>query len=75
MSLDLETRQDTQVAKPRRGLVRWVLTAAAVISARMQLGRIVRQHQSRGSPPVPRHLRQDLGLPPEPESRRYWDHQ
>lgn len=29
--------------------------------------------QARGSPDVPRWLRQDLGLPPLPGRPRYWD--
>lgn len=31
--------------------------------------------RARGSPPLPNHLRRDIGLMPEEPSRKYWDHQ
>ena len=34
-----------------------------------------RRHKSRGSPDVPRWLREDVGLSPHEESSKYWDHQ
>ncbi len=34
-----------------------------------------RRHKSRGSPELPRWLREDIGLLPDSESSKYWDHQ
>jgi len=43
--------------------------------ANAQLARAARRYKSRGSPPVPPHLRRDLGLMPEVmEPTSHWDY-
>lgn len=51
-------------AAPRPGIAGAVVSAVVTMLANAQLARAASRHRSRGSPPVPRHLRHDLGLPP-----------
>jgi hypothetical protein len=49
---------------PRPGVAGALVSAVVAMLANAQLARASRRYRSRGSPPVPRHLRHDLGLPP-----------
>lgn len=49
---------------PRPGIAGAVVSAVVTMLANAQLNRAAGRHRSRGSPPVPPHLRPDLGLPP-----------
>ena len=49
---------------PRTGASGALVSAVVTMLANAQLARAARRHRSRGSPPVPHHLRRDLGLPP-----------
>jgi len=79
MTLELDARAP---ARPNRALVRThtgiagaLLSAVVTTLANAQLARAARRYRSRGSPPVPPHLRRDLGLMPEVlEPRNHWDY-
>lgn len=79
MTLDLASRAPARSnrasAHTHVGVAGAVVSAAVTMLANAQLARAARRHKSRGSPPVPSHLRRDLGLLPEvmePES--HWDY-
>ncbi len=81
MTLDLETLSESQHST-RRSLSPWArlgrAISAAIVAqqARRMLNRIVRPYRARGSPQVPPHLLEDVGLPRDYYATRpYWDHQ
>lgn len=80
MTLDLKGRTETRPVHTydsvrRRGLLGKLLLLVATIRARGLLNRTLRPYRHGKSPPIPPYLRQDLGLPPEMPSSKYWDHQ
>jgi len=80
MTLDVTTRASSRTPLPRRlepyhvGVAGAVMSAVATMLANAQLARAARRYKSRGSPPVPAHLRRDLGLAPEAERPSHWDY-
>ena len=57
------------------GVAGAVVSAVVTMLANAQLARAARRYKSRGSPPVPPHLRRDLGLMPEVmELRSHWEY-
>jgi hypothetical protein len=81
MSLDLRNREDSRtgriVTNTFWGRVRYVVVAAsATLAARRMLAKTLRPYKSRGSPAIPPHLLQDIGLPPDPYRSlpTHWDY-
>lgn len=81
MTLDLETYSDSRSVK-RTSPTLWnrvgraILAAIAAQQARRMLAKVVKPYRSRGSPNIPPHLLEDIGLPRDfGDSPRYWDHQ
>jgi hypothetical protein len=79
MTLDLRTHESvTHTHAPmetRTSLGERLVSAFLSIGANARLQRAARRHRSRGSPPVPAWLRQDLGLPEIIEPEPYhWHH-
>ena len=58
---------------PRPGVAGAVVSAVVAMLVNAQLARATRRHRSRGSPPLPSHLRRDIGLIPAEELRTHWD--
>ena len=81
MTLDLETLSESQDStrtslSPWRRLGRMISAAIVAQQARRMLDQIVKPYRARGSPEVPPHLLEDIGLPRDHySSRPYWDHQ
>ncbi|MBN9310194.1 hypothetical protein [Devosia sp.] len=62
-------------ARTHIGIAGALVSAVVTTLANAQLARTARRFKSRGSPPVPSHLRRDLGLLPEVlEPRSHWDY-
>jgi hypothetical protein len=63
-------------APAHHGIAGALVSAVVTTLANAQLARTARRFKSRGSPPpVPSHLRRDLGLLPEVlEPRNHWDY-
>ena len=81
MTLDLETLSESQDSN-RTSLSPWArlgrMISAAIVAqqARRMLDRIVKPYRARGSPEVPPHLLEDIGLQRDYYgTRAYWDHQ
>ena len=79
MTLELQTRAPARInrapAHIHTGVAGAVVSAVVTMLANAQLARAARRYQSRGSPPVPPHLRRDLGLMPEVmEPKSHWDY-
>lgn len=79
MTLDLAPRAPSRSARPYGhapiGIAGALVSAVVTMLANAQLARATRTHRSRGSPPVPSHLRRDLGLMPEVmEPKSHWDY-
>lgn len=79
MTLELQTRATARLnrapAHTHVGVAGALVSAAVTMLANAQLARAARRYKSRGSPPVPQHLRRDLGLMPEVmEPRSHWDY-
>jgi hypothetical protein len=79
MTLELRTRESTRYSRVQPhthvGVAGALVSAAATMLANAQLARAARRYKSRGSPPVPPHLRRDLGLMPEVmEPKSHWDY-
>jgi hypothetical protein len=81
MTLDLETHSESQHSartslSPWRRLGQAISAAIVAQQARRMLDRIVKPYRARGSPEVPPHLLEDIGLPRDYyASKPYWDHQ
>lgn len=81
MTLDLETLSESHDStrtslSPWRRLVRAISAAILAQQARRMLNRIAKPYRARGSPEVPPHLLEDVGLPRDHYgSKAYWDHQ
>lgn len=80
MTLEITSRAP---ARPNRahahittvGVAGALVSAVVMTLANAQLARAARRYKSRGSPPVPSHLRRDLGLLPEVlEPKSHWDY-
>ena len=70
MTLELRSNPPRSHSGVAGALVSAIVTRLAAA----QLARVERRQQSRGSPPVPPHLRRDVGLMPEVlEPRSHWD--
>ena len=52
---------------------RHILLAVLTHSLRRNRLRLRRSPQPRGKPPRSDYLRRDIGLPPEPAARNYWE--
>ena len=81
MTLDLETLSESQHST-RTSLSPWArlgrMISAAIVAqqARRMLAQIIKPYRARGSPEVPPHLLEDIGLPRDYYgTRAYWDHQ
>ena len=80
MTLDLETLPESQHStrtslRPWARLGRMIAAAIAAQQARRMLDKIVKPYRARGSPEVPPHLLEDIGLPRDYHgTRRYWAH-
>jgi hypothetical protein len=70
LNLDYRPAYSTDDRLPRPGIAGAVVSAVVTMLANAQLARASKRHRSRGSPPVPPHLRYDLGLRPEDE--QWW---
>lgn len=69
--MTLELRSTT---RSHSGVAGALVSAIVTRLASAQLARTERRQKSRGSPPVPVHLRRDVGLMPEVlEPRSHWD--
>ena len=81
MTLDLETLSESQDSNrtslsPWRRLGRMISAAIVAQQARRMLDQIVKPYRARGSPEVPPHLLEDIGLQRDHYgTRHYWDHQ
>lgn len=78
MTLNLDARAPARVNRASHahaGIAGAVVSAIVTMLASARPARETRHHRSRGSPPVPAHLRRDLGLMPEVlEPRCHWDY-
>ncbi len=79
MTLELQTRAPARMNRAQAhthvGVAGAVVSAVVTMLANAQLARAARRYKSRGSPPVPPHLRRDLGLMPEVmEPISHWDY-
>lgn len=79
MTLEVQTRAPARInrahAHTHTGIAGALLSAVVTTLANAQLARAARRYRSRGSPPVPSHLRRDVGLMPEVlEPRSHWDY-
>jgi hypothetical protein len=79
MTLELQTRAPARMNRAQAhthvGVAGAVVSAVVTMLANAQLARAARRYKSRGSPPVPTHLRRDLGLMPEVmEPRSHWEY-
>ncbi|MDC9823556.1 hypothetical protein PRN20_07415 [Devosia sp. ZB163] len=79
MTLELDVRAAARANRASGhihvGIAGALRSAVVTMLADAQLARAARRYQSRGSPPVPAHLRRDLGLMPEVlEPRSHWDY-
>ncbi len=70
------------VSRPRhrwlgRRLGGWLDAIIGTLHARRLLKRAIGRPRVRGAPPLPPHLRRDIGLPPDADlgGRSFWDHQ
>lgn len=81
MTLDIETYSDSRnparIAIGPWGRLRRAIVAVVVAQqARRMLDQIVRPYRARGSPELPAHLLEDVGLPRDYYAgRHYWDYQ
>jgi hypothetical protein len=58
----------------RPGIVASLLIGIVAVGAKYRLDRAHRRHRSAYAPPVPAHLREDIGLPPlSPKLPEWWE--
>ena len=79
MTLEVQTRASARInrasAHTHTGIAGALISAVVTTLANAQLARAARRYKSRGSPPVPSHLRRDVGLMPEVlEPSSHWDY-
>jgi hypothetical protein len=79
MTLEVQTRAPARItrapARTHTGIAGALVSAVVTTLANAQLARAARRYKSRGSPPVPSHLRRDVGLMPEVlEPSSHWDY-
>lgn len=56
----------------RRGVIASLIGALVAFRANRRLRWAARRHRSYRAPPIPDHLRADIGLPPQPQRLPNW---